>query len=53
MPYDIVSTPGGFFVVGPSGRKSKMPLTRTTAKKQKIALDIAKARRTKKKKRSS
>ncbi len=46
MPYDIVSAPGGFYVVGPSGRKSKMPLSRTTAKKQRAALYAAEGRRT-------
>jgi hypothetical protein len=44
MPYHIESADHGFYVVGPSGRKSKKPLSMTMAKKQKVALDIAKAR---------
>ena len=44
MPYHIESADHGYFVVGPSGRKSKKPLSMTMAKKQKVALDIAKAR---------
>lgn len=44
MPYAIEPADHGFFVVGPSGRKSKKPLTMTMAKKQRTALNIAKAR---------
>lgn len=44
MPYDIVSVPGGYHVVGPSGPKSKKPLSRAMANKQLIALNIAKTR---------
>lgn len=44
MPYHIESADHGYYVVGPSGRKSKTPLSMTMAKKQKVALDIAKAR---------
>lgn len=44
MPYDIVSVPGGYHVVGPSGAKSKKPLSMAMAKKQMAALNIAKAR---------
>lgn len=44
MPYDIVSVPGGYHVVGPSGPKSKKPLSMAMAKKQMAALNIAKAR---------
>lgn len=44
MPYDIVAVPGGYHVVGPSGPKSKKPLSMAMAKKQEIALNIAKAR---------
>jgi hypothetical protein len=44
MPYHIEAADHGYFVVGPSGRKSKKPLSATMAKKQKVALDIAKAR---------
>lgn len=44
MPYDIVSVPGGYHVVGPSGAKSKKPLSMAMAKKQRTALNIAKAR---------
>jgi hypothetical protein len=44
MPYDIVSVPNGYYVVGPSGRKSKKPLSMAMAKKQRTALNISKAR---------
>ena len=45
MPYTISPADGGFYVLGEDGtRKSKKPLTRTMAEKQKIALDIAHAR---------
>lgn len=44
MPYHIEEVKGGAFVVGPSGRKSKEPLSMETAKKQRTALNIAKAR---------
>lgn len=44
MPYNIEPADGGFFVMGPSGPKSKRPLTKMMAKKQKTALDIAMAR---------
>lgn len=44
MPYHIESADHGYYVVGPSGRKSKKPLSAVMAKKQKVALDIAKAR---------
>lgn len=44
MPYDIVSTPGGYYVVGPSGRKSNAPLALAVAKKQRTAINISKAR---------
>ena len=43
MPYEFEKVKGGVFVVGPSGRKSKKPLTMEKAKKQRIALNIAKA----------
>ena len=44
MPYAIEPADHGFFVVGTSGRKSKKPLSLTMAKKQRTALNIAKAR---------
>lgn len=44
MPYHIASADHGYFVVGPSGPKSKKPLSLEMAKKQRTALNIAKAR---------
>jgi hypothetical protein len=40
MPYHIEDVKGGAFVVGPSGRKSKKPLTHEMAKKQMKALYV-------------
>lgn len=44
MPYHIEPADHGYFVVGPSGPKSKRPLSMEMAKKQRTALNIAKAR---------
>jgi hypothetical protein len=44
MPYHIEPADHGYFVTGPSGRKSKKPLSMEMAKKQRTALNIAKAR---------
>lgn len=38
MPYSLEKSGGGYFVVGPSGRKSKSPLSHATALAQMKAL---------------
>lgn len=40
MPYHIEEVKGGAYVVGPSGRKSKKPLSHEMAKKQMAALYV-------------
>lgn len=40
MPYEFEKVKEGVFVVGPSGRKSKKPLTMEKAKKQMSALYV-------------
>jgi hypothetical protein len=44
MPYAIEPKDGGYVVMGPSGAKSKKPLTKTMAERQLTALNIAHAR---------
>lgn len=43
MPYHIEPADHGYYVVGPSGRKSKKPLSMTMAKKQRTAINISQA----------